>query len=212
MGSSDLLSIPTIYKTMPLITFIMTLMCFTPTSLATQSEPEQVSLSNVNNFFTSEMVQKRFIVQSVIQFIILSLGWLASYEVWRSFNPDTSTDPDVDSLANFLLDDETAVGNVALGIGYAISSSIVWVALSQLGNPINSNRRRQIDNVSRSGVWNLINSDTLGSIQFPEKDVSITDDVLPSVFTRNNVLTQILINGVLTISFVSFWGFMDFIS
>ena len=59
----------------------------------------------------------------------MSLGWLASYEVWRSFNPDTSTDPDVDSLANFLLDDETAVGNIALGIGYV---SIWFIAISYL--------------------------------------------------------------------------------
>ena len=48
----------------------------------------------------------------------MGLGWLVSYEVWRIFNPDTNNDPDVESLANFLLDDETAVGNVALGIGY----------------------------------------------------------------------------------------------
>merc|ERR1712227_1142742 len=134
-----------------------TLMCFAATP-ATQTEPEQVDLSNVNDFFTSEMVQKRFIVQSVIQFIIVGLGWLVSYELWRIFNPDTDTDPDVESLANFLLDDETAVGNVALGVGYAISSSLVWIALSQFGNPINS-------------------TDSLESI-VPEKEVSITDDVL----------------------------------
>merc|ERR1712117_948363 len=115
-------------------------MYFAATS-ATQTEPEQVDLSNVNDFFTSEMVQKRFIVQNVIQFIIVGLGWLVSYEVWRIFNPNTSTDPDVESLANFLLDDETAVGNV-----------------------------------SRSGVWNLVTSDSLDSV-VPQKEVSIINDV-----------------------------------
>ena len=52
----------------------------------------------------------------------MGLGWLVSYELWRIFNPDTDTDPDVESLANFLLDDETAVGNVALGVGYVSSN------------------------------------------------------------------------------------------
>ena len=51
---------------MELLKLTVTLMCFAATS-ATQTEQEQVDLSNVNDFFTSEMVQKRFIVQSVIQ-------------------------------------------------------------------------------------------------------------------------------------------------
>ena len=57
---------------MALLKLTVTLMCFAATS-ATQTEPEQVDLSNVNDFFTSEMVQKRFIVQSVIQVLTLFL-------------------------------------------------------------------------------------------------------------------------------------------
>ena len=65
---------------MALLKLTVTLMCFAATS-ATQTEPEQVDLSNVNDFFTSEMVQKRFIVQSVIQVLTLFLYGLKGCRV-----------------------------------------------------------------------------------------------------------------------------------
>ena len=90
-----------------------------------------------------------------------------------------------------------------------IASSLLWLGLSQLGNPITSSKRRQLEEKnSRLGIFdsNYLDSftaanDIVTTVDISDKrldnSVSIIDDVLPSLLTRNGVLQQILINGVL---------------
>ena len=93
-----------------------------------------------------------------------------------------------------------------------IASSLLWLGLSQLGNPITSSKRRQLEEKkSRLGIFDSNNLDSftaankvediVTTVDISDKrldnSVSIIDDVLPSLLTRNGVLQQILINGVL---------------
>ena len=94
-----------------------------------------------------------------------------------------------------------------------IASSLLWLGLSQLGNPITSSSRRQLEEEknSRLGIFDSNNLDSLTAANKVDdiattgdtgdkrldNSVSIIDDVLPSLLTRNGVLQQILINGVL---------------
>ena len=146
---------------------------------------------------------------SYFQFIFLSVGWLLTGEIWRFFNPETSTDPNLEGLANFILTDQIALGGAGIGIGYVsysikkqeecfnvfyqgIASSLYWLGLSQLGNPISS-RKKSLSVDGRIGIF----PSSSASEDDANKRVSFIDDVLPNMLTRNGVLQQILINGVL---------------
>ena len=92
-----------------------------------------------------------------------------------------------------------------------IASSLLWLGLSQLGNPTTSSRQLEEEKNSRLGIFDSNNLDSLTvankvddiattvdtSDKRLDNSVSIIDDVLPSLLTRNGVLQQILINGVL---------------
>merc|ERR1712168_515802 len=144
--------------------------------------------------------------------LFYSVGYLVSHEIWRFFYPETDTDPKFDKLANFLLKDQNAAGGVGIGIGYAIAGSLWWIGLSQLGNPI-STKKRNFDNQDDVNTgWLSVPSGNIVR-QGQEKDeISIFDDILPSLLTRNGALMQILVQGVLSASFMSFWFVMEIIS
>ena len=93
-----------------------------------------------------------------------------------------------------------------------IASSLLWLGLSQLGNPTTSSRRQlEQEKNSRLGIFYSNNLDSftaankvddiVTTVDTGDKrldsTVSIIDDVLPSLLTTNGVLQQILINGVL---------------
>ena len=53
------------------------------------------------------------------QYIFSLIGWLVSHVVWSQVRGDSvSSDPDITNLADFLLSDQTATNNVALGFSY----------------------------------------------------------------------------------------------
>ena len=56
----------------------------------------------------------------MFQFIFSCAGWFVSYEIWRFFNPETETEPevDLDKLFNFAFGDQGALNNVGIGLGY----------------------------------------------------------------------------------------------
>lgn len=193
----------------PVILFYLFSQC-----LALQTEPEEVTLDGLYGFFTNEIVIKRFYVTIVLQFLFIAVGYLVSHEIWRIFiDPDIDTDPKFDELANFLLTDQIAAGGVGISVAYGIASSLLWIGLSQLGNPL-STKKRNFDSdksVSSSG-WLQVPGDNFDRQVEEKKEISIIDDILPSVMTRNGVLNLILVQGVLSASFLSFWYVMEIIS
>ena len=111
-----------------------------------------------------------------------------------------------------------------------IASSLAWIALSQLGNPTSKRRSSSVDDLDMSG-WSPLTSDDDKVSRTGTSEISIIDDILPNMMTKNGVLMQILINAVLvthlqniliqafpilpyfqSCSFLSFWAVMDLIS
>jgi len=171
---------------------------------ATQPETEQVSLSAVYSFLTDDLVARRFYVQIIAQFIFISTGWLVSHEIWRLFNPETDTEVNVESLVNFLVTDQNSLGGASIGIGYGVTSAILWVLLSQLANPISvSERETRNEDLTLPVTEDKVFDGAAG------KDTISVTEVLAGLLTRNGVLIQIVINAVLSAAFLTFWMVMD---
>jgi len=183
----------------------------TGTGATLQPEPEEVSLSGVYGFFTNELVIRKFYVVLILQLIFTSAGWLLVHEIYRVFNPSVSTETNLEDLSNFVLSDEISLENTGIGIGYGIASSLFWLGLAQLGNP-SSKRRSSDTEQSRLASQGWLPHDDLKRQGEEREEISLTEDVLPSLLARNSVLQQILINTVLTSSFLTFWGVMDLLA
>ena len=74
-----------------------------------------------------------------------------------------------------------------------LTAPIVWILLSQLANPSTSKKRRT-DVIPTPDV---LNGKDFDLDERKETKVSLFEDVLPGMLTKNGVLTRILINGVL---------------
>ena len=72
-----------------------------------------------------------------------------------------------------------------------IASSLFWLGLAQLGNP--SSKRRSSDTEQSR----LASQGWLKRQGEEREEISLTEDVLPSLLTRTSAFQQILINTVL---------------
>ena len=136
------------------------------------------------------------------------------------FNPSISTEVDQESLVNFILSDENSLKNAGIGIGYVsfdlfvsvyhlilsaaqgITGILFWLGLAQLGNPSSKRRSGEAEDVGlASEGW--LHTDL--QRQGEDREVSLTEDVLPSLLTRNSVVQQILINTVLVSADLFLW-------
>ena len=136
------------------------------------------------------------------------------------FNPSISTEVDQESLVNFILSDENSLVNAGIGIGYVsfdlfvsvyhlilsaaqgITGILFWLGLAQLGNPSSKRRSGEAEDVGlASEGW--LHTDL--QRQGEDREVSLTEDVLPSLLTRNSVVQQILINTVLVSADLFLW-------
>merc|ERR1711997_799834 len=108
-----------------------------------QENSEATSLENVkDNFLTNDLIIKRFYVVVTLQFLFLSVGWLVAHEMWKFFNPNADTELNIAKLSDFVLSDQTGLENAAINMGYGIASTLLFLVLTQLGNPSTSNKRR----------------------------------------------------------------------
>ena len=113
-----------------------------------------------------------------------------------------------------------------------IASSLFWLGLAQLGNPSSKRRSGDTEEV-RLASEGWLPHPGQADLRRQGEEISLTEDVLPSLLTRNSVLQQILINTVLvsskieflfpiespsiienfqTSSFLSFWYVMDLLA
>ena len=136
------------------------------------------------------------------------------------FNPSISTEVDQESLVNFILSDQNSLVNAGIGIGYVsfdffvsvhhlilsaaqgITGILFWLGLAQLGNPSSKRRSGEAEDVGlASEGWLHTGLQRQGE----DREVSLTEDVLPSLLTRNSVVQQILINTVLVSADLFLW-------
>jgi len=175
---------------------------------------EVVDLGNTYDFFTDERTALRFYIVIIAQYIFGTIGWFFSSSLWHLIRgEEISTDPNLSGLVNFVLSDQAAVGNIALGTGYAIFGSLAWIVLSQLGTPAPTKKRLD----GSDGIYPLnvkivdkndISETKIDSIydkQSNELDlISMLDDTL-AVFP---VLRVTVIQTVLSTAFILFWTVM----
>ena len=83
-----------------------------------------------------------------------------------------------------------------------IASSLFWLGLAQLGNP-SSKRRRSDTEQSRLASQGWLPHGDLKRQGEEREEISLTEDVLPSLLARNSVLQQILINTVLVRPYIT---------
>merc|ERR1711971_849798 len=186
---------------LPSMTFCLSCL-LTGTGATLQPEPEEVSLSGVYGFFTNELVIRRFYVGLIFQLLFTSAGWLLAHEIYRVYNPSVSTETNLEELSNFVLSDQNSVGGAGIGIGYGIASSLFWLGLAQLGNP-SSKKRSSDTEQSRLASQGWLPHSDLKRQGEEREEISLTEDVLPSLLARNSVLQQILINTVLVRPYIT---------
>merc|ERR1719206_255250 len=105
---------------------------------------EPVDLGSTYDFLTNDNISYSFIVLLIAQYIFSVVGLIISHLVWSMARGDSvSSDPGIASLQDFLLSDQTAANNVALGFSYAIAGSLAWIFLSQLGSPSTTTSRSE---------------------------------------------------------------------
>ena len=149
------------------------------------------------------------------------------HEIYRIFNPSISTEVDQESLVNFILSDENSLKNAGIGIGYVsfylfvslyhlilsaaqgITGTLFWLGLAQLGNPSSKRRSGEAEEVGlASEGWLPTGLQRQGE---EREELSLTEDVLPSLLTRNSVVQQILINTVLVSADLLLWTSMTYL-
>ena len=74
-----------------------------------------------------------------------------------------------------------------------LTAPIIWILLSQLANPVPSDKRRD----GHILVTDPLTGKDLDESGTKNTKISLFRDVLPGMLTKNGVLTRILINGVL---------------
>ena len=131
-----------------------------------------------------------------------------SHEIWRLFYPDTDTDPDLESLVNFIVTDQRGLGGASISLGYVsplslllplyittqgLTAPIIWILLTQLANP-STNKKRRNEELPLTGAFSGKEIEESGT---KNDKISLLGDVLPGMLTKNGVLTRIVINGVL---------------
>ena len=71
-----------------------------------------------------------------------------------------------------------------------LTGTLLWIGLSQLGNPASASRRSE----EAAAHWLVLAKEKETEAK---QEVSLLDDVLPSQLSRNAVVQQTLINAVL---------------
>ena len=84
-----------------------------------------------------------------------------------------------------------------------IASSLFWLGLAQLGNPSSKRRSGDTEEVGLASEGWLPHPGQ-ADLKRQGEEISLTEDVLPSLLTRNSVLQQILINTVLVSAKIEF--------
>ena len=131
--------------------------------------------------------------------------------MWKFFNPNADTELNIAKLSDFVLSDQTGLENAGINMGYVcdkhrynngyhwrlytfqgIASTLLFLFLTQLGNPSTSNKRR--DN------FNSFTTESLARTEESEADISLVEDILPMILSRTGSVTQILINAMLVSS------------
>merc|ERR1719350_1963977 len=112
---------------------------------------EVIDLGNTYDFLTNDDVSYRFTAILIFQLIFSAIGWFSFRALWILIRGDAvSSDPEISSLVDFLLSDQTAVSNVSLGVLYALAGAVAWIVLSQLGSPTSAKRRSDITKKSQN--------------------------------------------------------------
>lgn len=153
----------------------------------------QVDLGNVYDWFSSADTQRNFFVTLTSQLVWTSLGLVLGHGVWQAVRgkDKVSSDPDLPSLIDFVLNDEIAAENVGINIGYFVFGNLAYIGLSLLGDPA---RRR--------------NSDT-GLIADKQDQGDPLLDTLDRVFGLNFALTAVLVATINYAAFMAFWAAMS---
>jgi len=167
---------------------------------------ETVDLGATYGFLTNDDIANRFTVLTILQLLFTTIGWFSLRNIWMLFRPDeVSSEIDTTALINFILSDQNAVSNVALGIGYGIAGSLMWLALAQLGTPLTSRSDAKANEKEDAINYNDFNADTVLDKTDPDFNlVTLFDNVLG----LTSVLRSVLIQTVLSASFLSFWMVM----
>merc|ERR1712106_1067414 len=165
------------------------------------------------DFFTNENVALRFYIVIIAQYIFNTVGWFFSSALWNLFRGEAiSRDPNFTGLLNFVLSDQTMVGNLGIGTGYAIFGYLVWFTLSQLGMPITAQKRTDsvptkntLEDIVKFGPSiDTLTDKTSSEINSVDDMIELLDGVL-SVFPA---MRATLINTVLSTAFILFWTVM----
>ena len=101
------------------------------------AQRESVDTGKIYNFFTNDVVAQKFFVTIILQvnvyyklllmvhnflfpqFLFTCIGWVVSNRLWTlARGGAVENDPNVSGLSDFVLSDQIAGSNVALGIGY----------------------------------------------------------------------------------------------
>ena len=84
-----------------------------------------------------------------------------------------------------------------------------WLGLAQLGNPSSKRRSGEAEELGlASEGWLPTGLQRQGE---EREELSLTEDVLPSLLTRNSVVQQILINTVLVSADLLLWTSMTYL-
>jgi len=196
------------------VLFLVTIVCATiyaeeeASSRLFQAQPEPVDLGLIYDFFTaSEDNISRFQVASVAQFIFNAIGYVVSTFLWTSYRGDdlpapaaTGVDP-VTALIDGLVSDQNAATVIALAAGYAIAAAVVYIVISQLGNPSTLAK----NNRQGSGFYHSDTQDQLTDRVVNADDIT---RILDGVFSPSGIIRFLTLQSILQISIFLFWTVM----
>jgi len=175
---------------------------------------EVVDLGATYDYLTDNDVSYLFILVLAFQYVFAGAGWFTLRAGWMLLRGDAvGSDPDITSLSDFLLSDQTATNMVALGVGYAIAGAITWVLLSQMGEPSTANGRSYENEYSGGSILdNIVSYDGNVDLLTERTDPGFNlVEQLDNLFSLKTVLTVMLINSVLTSAFIAFWTGMRYL-
>jgi len=175
-----------------------------PSSRLFQAQPEPVDLGLIYDFFTNDAGISRFQASSIAQFFFNAIGYLITTFLWTSYRgddlpspPNTGVSP-LEAIMNSLYNDQNAATVIALATGYAISTSIVYILLSQLGNPQTPSSKRKS---SSTGGFYDEDVDRLASVD----DITT---ILDGVFSPSGAINFLTLQSILQVSIFMFWTVM----
>jgi len=162
---------------------------------------ETIDLGATYGVLTNDDIANRFSVLSILQLLFTTIGWFSLRNIWMLFRPDeVSSEIDTTKLINFVLSDQNAVSNAAIGIGYGIAVALMWLSLAQLGTPSTSRSDAKANEKEDRINPNDVNADT-------DSDLSLVT-LFDHGLGLTSVLRSVLIQTVAAASFLSFWMVM----